>query len=134
MPPISREDVEALVAGTTPGPWAVRDQEDGCAYIRVRGTRLGERFKVANALFVPPHAREVEEAVANARMIAAAPTIARAYIALSDENERLREALRSLAEGNLGPAPWQADYLRVQNVARAALNLQSTREQEENHG
>ncbi len=31
------------------------------------------------------------------------------------------EALKRIAEGNLGPAAWQADYEKIREVARAAL-------------
>ena len=62
----------------TPGPWAVLPEEVDRDYIRVRGTRLGDRYKVANVLTptgqgVP--AREAEETRANARLIAAAPEL-----------------------------------------------------------
>lgn len=47
---------------------------------------------------------------------------------LTDEVDRLRvqltdahQALRNLAEGNLGDLPWQANYERIKQVARAAL-------------
>jgi len=34
---------------------------------------------------------------------------------------RMAEALRNIAEGNLGDAAWQANYARIKDVARAAL-------------
>jgi hypothetical protein len=37
------------------------------------------------------------------------------------EVERLRQALRNIAEGNLGDAPWQANYARIKEVAAEAL-------------
>ena len=40
---------------------------------------------------------------------------------LRKENARLRGVLRNIAEGNLGNAPWQANYERIRDVARAAL-------------
>lgn len=62
----------------TRGPWTVLPEEVDRDYIRVRGTRLGERYKVANVLTptgegVP--AREADETRANARLIAAAPDL-----------------------------------------------------------
>lgn len=62
----------------TPGPWSVKPEEVDRAYIRIRGTRLGGRFKIANVLTPtyegsPP--REAEETRANARLIAAAPEL-----------------------------------------------------------
>ena len=42
--------------------------------------------------------------------------------ALLDRIESLEKALERIAEGNLGDAPWQADYAKVKEVARAALS------------
>jgi hypothetical protein len=69
----------------TRGPWAVLPEEAEKLYIRVRGTRLGERFKIANAPFPIANEIEKQEALANARLIAAAP--------------ELYEALESLLKG-----------------------------------
>jgi hypothetical protein len=47
-------------------------------YIRIRGTRLGGRYKIANVLtptYDGLHQREAEETRANARLIAAAPDL-----------------------------------------------------------
>jgi hypothetical protein len=47
-------------------------------YIRIRGTRLGGRYKIANVLtptYDRVHQREAEETRANARLIAAAPDL-----------------------------------------------------------
>lgn len=62
----------------TPGPWTVLPEEVDRDYIRVRGTRLGERYKVANVPTVTGRgvpAREADETRANARLIAAAPEL-----------------------------------------------------------
>lgn len=62
----------------TPGPWRVLPEEADKPYIRVRGTRLGCRYKVANVLtlvYDGVHEREARETLANARLIAAAPTL-----------------------------------------------------------
>lgn len=42
-------------------------------------------------------------------------------IAAEAENARLRQALRNIAEGNLGDASWQANYDRIRHVARSAI-------------
>ena len=63
-------------ANHTPGPWQLLAEEVDKPYIRVRGTRLGGRYKVANVVtptFEDVHPREAEETRANARLIAAAP-------------------------------------------------------------
>jgi hypothetical protein len=59
----------------TRGPWTVLPEEAEKLYIRVRGTRLGERFKIANAPFPIADESEKQEAVANAHLIAAAPEL-----------------------------------------------------------
>lgn len=62
----------------TPGPWAVLPEEVDKHYIRIRGTRLGDRFKIANILtpfYEGVHEREAEETRANAQLIAAAPEL-----------------------------------------------------------
>ncbi len=60
----------------TPGPWKALPEEVSRPYIRIRGTQLGCRYKVAN-VFCPNYEnvsdREVDETRANARLIAAAP-------------------------------------------------------------
>lgn len=60
----------------TPGPWRALSEECDKPYIRIRGTKLGGRYKVANVLtpvYDGVHQREAEETRANARLIAAAP-------------------------------------------------------------
>lgn len=60
----------------TMGPWIVLAEEADKPYIRIRGTALGQRFKVANVM-TPAYEGvlpcEVEETRANARLIASAP-------------------------------------------------------------
>lgn len=60
----------------TPGPWTVLPEELDRDYIRVRGTQLGKRYKIANVP-TPTNGveREAEETRANARLIAAAPEL-----------------------------------------------------------
>lgn len=64
----------------TPGPWVVLPEESGRGYIRVRGGRLGARYKIANVC-APIYdgselaQREDSESRANARLIAAAPDL-----------------------------------------------------------
>jgi hypothetical protein len=42
--------------------------------------------------------------------------------ALTKRVAELEEALRRIAEGNLGSMPWQADYAKIREVASAALS------------
>ncbi len=62
----------------TPGPWKALPEECDRPYIRIRGTVLGGRYKVANVLTPvyeggPSHG--AEETRANAKLIAAAPDL-----------------------------------------------------------
>jgi len=59
----------------TPGPWVALPPEEGSLYARIRGTRLGGKFKIANALMAADQTLEENEAIANARLIAAAPDL-----------------------------------------------------------
>lgn len=69
---------EQQSAQHTPGPWRVLPEECDKPYIRVRGSALGSRYKVANVLtpiYDGVHEREAAETRANARLIAAAPDL-----------------------------------------------------------
>lgn len=82
----------------TPGPWQVLPEECDKPYVRVRGTALGERYKIANVL-TPIYdgvlSREAEETRRNAQLIAAAPDLLTALQRLHDET---------------------ADYIRLNNL------------------
>lgn len=68
----------------TPGPWRVLPEEADRPYIRIRGTVLGGRYKVANVptpVYDGVAEREVEETRANAHLIAAAPELLDALMA-----------------------------------------------------
>lgn len=106
-------------ANHTPGPWTVLPEEADKDYLRIRGTRLGVRYKVANVhhlRFEGVHAvvreRDDAESMANARLIAAAP--------------ELLEALKNLDEaycrsgGPLTRAERHEDRQRL-IAARAAI-------------
>ena len=83
----------------TPGPWKVLPPEDGVPYLRIRGTALGLRFKVANVLHAirregqAEYPVEAEITEANARLIAAAPELLQTLVAAE-------HALRSFQYGN----------------------------------
>lgn len=71
----------------TPAPWTVLPSEDGKYYIRIRGVKLGCRYKIANVLSSSLiGVLEDEDAVtrANARLIAAAPELLEALEELCD--------------------------------------------------
>ena len=91
----------------TLGPWEIKAEEVDKHYIRIRGTRLGGRFKVANVLtpfYEGVHEREANETRANAKLIAAAP--------------ELLEALQAvLSKWTFGPAYNAPEFV----AARAAI-------------
>ena len=64
---------EALAAGPTK-TWRILPAEAGVPYLRIRGTKLGGQYKVAN-VHLPGHKdalpADIEESNANARFIAA---------------------------------------------------------------
>ena len=71
-----------MTAYHTTGPWTMLPEEADKDYLRIRGTRLGGRYKVANVhhlRFEGVHAvvreRDDAESMANARLIAAAPEL-----------------------------------------------------------
>lgn len=65
----------------TPGPWRVLPEEADKDYLRVRGTRLGDRYKIANVHAMErvagdgPAGRVRAVTHANARLIAHAPEL-----------------------------------------------------------
>jgi len=62
----------------THGPWVALPEECDKPYIRIRGTLLGGRYKIANVLtpiYEGVHEREAKETRANARIIEAAPEL-----------------------------------------------------------
>ena len=62
----------------TPGPWQTLPEEVDKPYIRIRGTMIGQRYKVANVLtpiYDGSDQWEADETRANARLIAAAPDL-----------------------------------------------------------
>lgn len=62
----------------TLGPWQALPEEVDKPYIRIRGTRIGGRFKIANILtpvYENVHEREADETRCNAQLIAASPDL-----------------------------------------------------------
>ena len=62
----------------TPGPWKVTGLSRHGFYCKVRGTRLGQKFPIANCPFVPDSREDKAEAEANARLIAGSPALLKA--------------------------------------------------------
>ena len=91
----------------TPGPWKSLPEEADKPYIRVRGTALGRRYKIANVMdptYNGATDQDFEETRANARLIAAAPEL---YAAL--------EQIAQISEYNTSSMGW------VVGLAKAAI-------------
>ena len=70
---------------STPGPWKILPEEADRDYIRIRGTALGRRHKIANVLtpIYSGNEHEIKETRANANLIAAAPEMFKMLITMS---------------------------------------------------
>lgn len=89
----------------TKGPWRILPEECGKDYIRIRGTVIGERYKVANVVtptYEGVHEMELDETRANANLIAAAPEM---YEMLQAVNEW------HILQGEIGPFQVEIDRL-----------------------
>lgn len=85
--PVTRKEAQALLDGITPGRWRVGKQRKIYAE--------GQPLPVGQAL---AQEREWKEATANARAIASLPDLLKAFIAQSEDNERLTDLLREADE------------------------------------
>ena len=84
-----RAETLALIHGTTPGPWVAR--KDGMFWDIV--DQSGRDIVTVYGGGVPAEHKD-----ANARLIAAAPTLAADTLRLLDEIERLRSVLQDIVE------------------------------------
>lgn len=126
-----RAETLALIDGTTPGPWRtnatiLHGKKYGVLWveapelIRITGSGGSQSYT-----HVVTDTQIHDDNDANARLIAAAPTLAADTLRLMDEIERLNEALRFYANSEIykphphGPA---FDRRDISFVARAALS------------
>lgn len=97
----------------TKGEWAIQPPEDDKEYIRIRGSVLGGRFKIANVVNLKKHhdgllwrQREVEETIANANLIAAAPemyamletALSEMHVLIDEVNDQRMSHVNSMTE------------------------------------
>ena len=91
----------------TKGPWQILPEEADKDYIRIRGTVLGGRYKVANVptpVYEGIHPREVDETRANAALIAAAPELFEALQAIADLPSHRQDECSVLAKAAIAKA------------------------------
>lgn len=130
-----RDDIARLKdldAKATRGEWQYLPREKEEPYLRIRGTRLGYRYKIANVHGVEyenPLQQDVDESKANAALIAAARnTLPR----LITQVERMEMALKELLESEEAIFPpatagideqnaWAERKLTARWIAREAL-------------
>ena len=115
-----------MTAQHTPGPWTVKPEEVDRAYIRIRGTRLGGRFKIANVLtpnYEGSHPREADETRANARLIAAAPDLLEALQAA------VECGMVPVSSASEGGASKHSRQVQVADMIRAAIARATHKEQ-----
>ncbi len=89
-----------LLAGTTPGPWVVEDPLSFELSIVEAGKPTHEWRFIASCSLPDGDDDQTftgREIYANARLIAAAPDLARENVELRAEREALREALKQVA-------------------------------------
>lgn len=95
---------EKMKRGHTPTPWELKPEEIDKPYIRIRGTALGRRYKIANVLmpvYKGSHEYEIEETRANAafivRAVNAHDELVRKIKELINRLETIKETHRDLS-------------------------------------
>ncbi len=108
----------------TPAPWVTLPEECDRSYIRVRGTVLGGRYKVANVL-TPNHEgvdpREAKETRANANLIAAAPELLEALQSIQQSMAKYIEVANNIGVEVLEDGFYLGHAIDVEEKARQAI-------------
>lgn len=77
----------------TAGPWKVLPEEVAVGYIRVRGTRPGGLYKIANVICESPFS--AKEARANAKLIEATPDLLEALVRIGREASKCSDSVNT---------------------------------------
>lgn len=96
-----KAQAEALLLGITPGPWLTQNDMNHLGFVYALNSRGVNRMSLGvNTGHDDDGARtQVSESHANARLIAAAPTLARQVVELAGEVQRLRAENAALRRG-----------------------------------
>ena len=112
-----RAETQALIDGTTPGPWSVFINDAGDEWtgwpLSVSADNIEDKTIIRPGGHWPYEwdaKTSQHEACQNARLIAAAPTLAADTLRLLDEIERLRTALEQIAKAKYGLQSIMEDY------------------------
>jgi len=89
------DKLKELEAKATRGPWQVMPPENDKPYLRIRGTRLGYRYKITNVhdvIYEGVHERERQETESNADLLATLRNLAPHLIALWEAAKQMRDS------------------------------------------
>lgn len=108
--------IEKRAAAATPGPWEVQAPPRAFIHQIWQATESPACVALLAANAPPATAHFIGHSITDVPALVAT---VRHYKARAEAAEA---ALLSIAEGNLGDEPWQANYARIQEIARAALS------------
>lgn len=103
----------------TPGPWQILEQDPEDNFFRIRGTVLGEKYKIANVLFVQEVDRDKKEAEANANLIAMAPELLEALKGMKWFVDHIMGKEKRVDWGNTFDINWMAVNENLVKMERA---------------
>lgn len=119
------DEIIRLDSERTRGPWNVLPEEQDKEYLRLRGTRLGGRYKIANVHAPKPkdldegwEAKEREESWANVFFIAWATMV------MGQTAQALKRAIHALQEIAAGDTSQLASPSQCATVADAMIALE----------
>lgn len=127
---IDIEQLRADIAAGTPGPWPMETVRTSCGVCHKIGPwphkwRHGADMSACIYDDYPSPPEGTDTMLANARRIARVPDLEAAYLALAEENTRLRDAMVKIT-CNETPSS-NATVRRICDIARAALGLGETK-------
>jgi hypothetical protein len=117
---MTTDELKKLVETTTPEGWHVYGR-DGCAHLLFIGGPRGRQLPVAQIEPIPRKYQGTESQLDNARLIAAAPALAREVIALMEAAKDAAEMLALCRDMQAQVAHPEDPLLSQTNTALATL-------------